>query len=100
MLLAFADAAVKGEPLATLRSELVAAVGAAAAAQAAATIAAFSGLVRVADSTGIPIDAGLASASADIRNDLGLGDYAGAANSSLDTVDAATFVDVDALWSD
>ena len=69
-LLAFAEAAVTGASLDGPRSALIASVGMDGAAQAAATVAAFSGLVRVADGTGIPIDEGLASASAEIRVQL------------------------------
>ena len=99
-LIAFAEAAVNGEALDELRVQLVEAVGAAGAGQAAATVAAFSGLVRVADGTGIPIDDGLASASVDIRKDLELFAYNGAANSSgVDQVGAGQFVDVDTLWT-
>ena len=97
-LLAFAEAAVRGEPLDELRQELATVVGPDGVAQAAATVAAFSGLVRVADGTGIPIDDGLASASAGIRDELGLNDFHGAANTDLDAVVAGEFHDVDSLW--
>lgn len=99
VLIEFAEAAVNGEQLDDIRRRLVDAVGAAGAGQAAATVAAFSGLVRVADGTGIPIDHGLAAASAEIRQDLGLDTFPGAANSPIDTVDAQPFADVDALWA-
>ncbi len=98
MLIEFAEAAVNGEPLDDVRRRLVDAVGPAGAGQAVATVAAFTGLVRVADGTGIPIDNGLAAASAEIRQDLGLDAFPGAANSPVDTVDARPFADVDALW--
>ena len=77
---------MKGEPLTELRAALIDAVGMEGAAQAAATVAAFSGLVRVADGTGIPIDDGLASASTDIRDQLRLGEFNGAANTDLTAV--------------
>lgn len=85
-LLAFAEAAVKGEPLEELRTALIDAVGMDGASQAAATVAAFSGLVRVADGTGIPIDDGLAAASTEIRDQLDLGSFSGAANTDLAAV--------------
>lgn len=85
-LLAFAEAAVKGASLGGLRRALIAAVGMDGAVQAAATVAAFSGLVRVADGTGIPIDDGLASASTEIRGQLDLDSFAGAGNSDLRAV--------------
>ena len=98
--MAFAEAAVGGDDLDELRSRLIEAVGAAGAGQAAATVAAFSGLVRVADGTGIPIDDGLAAASVDIRQDLELFTFNGAANSSqIHHRDPGHFVDVDTLWS-
>lgn len=68
-------------------------------AQAAATVSAFSGLVRVADGTGIPIDDGLASASVDIRDDLALEKLAGAANSNLEGTSARTFSTIEALFN-
>ena len=74
---------MRGDPVDELRIALVSAVGPDGAGQAAATVAAFSGLVRVADGTGIPIDDGLASASAEIRDQLGLGSFGGAANTDL-----------------
>jgi hypothetical protein len=99
LLLAFADAAVRDEPtLAEIREQLVAAIGPAATGQAVATVAAFSGLVRVADGTGIPVDDGMAAASADLRDRLGLGCYNGAANSEIAAIPAAPFTTVDALW--
>jgi len=61
-------------------------------------VTAFSGLVRVADGTGIPIDEGLAAASADLRDHLGLASYGGSANSTADDVPATGFTTVDALF--
>lgn len=90
---------MKDLPLDELRAKLVAAVGPAAAGQAVATVAAFSGLVRVADSTGIPIDDGLAVASSDFRDDLGLGAYGGSANSANVAELSGAFTEVNALWS-
>ena len=55
-----------------------AAVGQDGLREAAATIAVFNGLVRVADGTGIPLDAGLESFSREDRQRLGLSDFAGA----------------------
>ena len=97
-LLAFAEAAVRGEPLDEHREALVTAVGADGAGQAAATVAAFSGLVRVADGTGIPIDDGLAAASTEIRDELGLNDFNGADNTDFAGTAAGGFQDVDGLF--
>ena len=47
------------------------------------TVAVFNGLVRTADASGIPLDDGVVSATADDRDELGLGSYGGAANSDL-----------------
>lgn len=62
------------------RTELVAAVGPDGLLEAAATVAAFNGLVRVADGTGIELDDAMIVVSADVRSHLGLDAMAGAAN--------------------
>lgn len=95
----FAEAVVRDDDtIGDLRSALIGAAGPDAAGHAIATITAFSGLVRVADGAGIPIDDGLAAASADIRQELGLQTYGGAANSNVDGVEAAGFTSIDALF--
>lgn len=95
----FAEAVVRGDDtVADLRTALVDAAGPDAAGHAIATITAFSGLVRVADGTGIPIDDGLAAASADIRQELGLETFGGAANSKVDAIGPAAFTSIDALF--
>lgn len=99
LLVSFAEAVVKGDgTVAELRQALVDAAGPERAGHTIATITAFSGLVRVADGTGIPIDDGLAAASGDIREQLGLQDYGGAANSDVDTVEQTGFTTIDALF--
>ncbi|MFV0526775.1 MAG: hypothetical protein ACK5RL_20005 [Acidimicrobiales bacterium] len=98
LLLGFAEAVVRDDGLDTARRKLVEAVGPAAAGQAAATVAAFCGLVRVADGTGIPVDEGLAEVSADLRRDLGIDGYRGAATTRPADGTGGPFVDVDALW--
>ncbi|MEM9563692.1 MAG: hypothetical protein AAGA93_13800 [Actinomycetota bacterium] len=99
-LVAFTEAAVRadGDELAARRRDLVDAVGPAAAAHAAATVSAFSGLVRVADAIGIPIDDGLAAVSTEHRDELGLERYGGAANSAAVEVDADRFSSIDDLF--
>lgn len=82
-LLAFAVAAYNGEPSVALdraRERLRSVVGPDGFREASATIAAFNGLVRVADGTGIQLDPNLTAASAQSREDLGLNQFAGSAN--------------------
>lgn len=100
LLVAFTEAIVRAEfdDLERLRTELIAEVGPDGAAHAAATVSAFSGLVRVADGTGIPIDDGLAAVSIDARAELGLADYAGAANSPNAEARTDAFSTIDALF--
>lgn len=73
--------------LTTARAGLVAAVGTEGTMEAAATVAIFNGLVRVADGTGIQLDGALTSASSTLRDELGLNTMAGAANTP-DALDA------------
>ena len=80
-LLAFTNLTHRGGPeLDDSRQALITAVGAAGLVEAAATIAAFNGLVRVADGTGIQLDAGLDGFSHTERARLGIDDFVGAAN--------------------
>ena len=85
VLLAFATAAqMRSDDLDEARAALVAALGDEALLEAAATVAIFNGLVRVADGTGIQLDAGVLADSSDFRGRLGLNDYGGASNSDDD----------------
>jgi hypothetical protein len=72
--MAFADAMVgtDDQTLATARAALVAAMGAAAMVDAAGVVSNFERMVRIADGTGIPLDAPMARASEDIRAMLDL----------------------------
>jgi hypothetical protein len=81
-LLAFTNAVERGGDVEAARAALVAAVGEEATLQAAATIAIFNGLVRVADGTGIRLDDGVFTASVGDRELLGINRFAGAANSA------------------
>jgi len=85
LLLRFASAAQhETADLAIARAELLDAVGPDGLVEAAATIAIFSGLVRVADGTGIQLDDGVLADSADYRDRLGLNGFGGAANVEVD----------------
>jgi hypothetical protein len=93
-LLAFTNLVHRGgRALDDTRQSLITSVGADGLVEAAATIAAFNGLVRVADGTGIQLDAGLDGFSHDERARLGIDEFAGAANtdaapSADETVDS------------
>lgn len=81
--MAFAEAANDGtDMLDDARHRLQSAVGPAGLEEAAATVAIFNGLVRVADGTGIQLDGGVHDESADFRARLGIDDFAGAQNTS------------------
>ncbi|MGI9611315.1 MAG: hypothetical protein ACR2QO_00280 [Acidimicrobiales bacterium] len=98
LLVDYAEAVVRGsDEIARLRADLIEQLGPDATGHAAATVTAFSGLVRVADGTGIPIDDGLAAVSVATRDELDLQSYGGAANSAAD-VTARDFTTVEALF--
>lgn len=78
-LLRFVDASLTGSPdLTQARTELVTAVGAEAMVDAAAVIGNFQRMVRIADGTGIVLDAMLDDGSKDIRAALQLQSFASA----------------------
>ncbi len=81
-LLAFADAAVSGEPegLAAARERLLAEVGSEGLVDAAAVVANFERMVRIADGTGIPLDAPVAAMTTDLRDELDLARFGSASN--------------------
>jgi hypothetical protein len=83
-LIRFAEAATRGsEDLADARAALLQAVGGSGFIEAAATVGVFNGLVRVADSTGIPLDDGTRANTGEFRESLGLNAYGSAANTDL-----------------
>lgn len=83
-LIRFAEAATRGsEDLPEARAALQAAAGLEAFVEAAATVGIFNGLVRTADTIGIPIDGGMVGRSADFRTELGLNDFSGSRNTDL-----------------
>ena len=85
-LIAYAEAATRGsDELAQARDALQAAVGDEGLVRAAATVGIFNGLVRVADSIGIPLDEGTRAVSGGFRERLGLNAYSGASNTDLES---------------
>ena len=91
MLVHFAEAAVEAGPgvpggchddpaLEEARQKLLAALGSEALVEAAATVANFQRMDRIADGTGIALDGALDLMTADMRQELGIDAYAAAAN--------------------
>jgi hypothetical protein len=81
-LSAFAEAAVRADPaeLTCARDALRAKAGSEAVVDAAAVIGNFERMTRIADATGIPLDAASQVASEDFRGALGLERYGSARN--------------------
>lgn len=76
-LIRFAESTIANDAsLAEARQALIAALGPAGFVDAAAVVALFNAIDRVADATGIPLEAGKAAATADFRAALGIGKYA------------------------
>lgn len=73
-LLGFAEAVVRGgaEAIAETRERLVGAIGPEAALDAAAVVAAFHVVTRIADATGIPLDRDMYERTAELRARMGL----------------------------
>ena len=82
VLLRFVEAAIGDDErvLADARAALAAGMGEAAVADAAAIVATFQLVDRVADATGIPLDAIVDIASADVQAELGLREFGSARN--------------------
>jgi hypothetical protein len=76
-LLAFADAAIDGraDDIAHTRTLVEARLGTRAMVDAAAVIAGFDAITRVADGSGIPLEPPKAAATADWRARLGIDSY-------------------------
>ena len=82
-LLAFTNAVDLGRgDIDETRRALAAVIGDQGAIEAAAIIAIFNGLVRVADGTGIQLDDGVFNASVTERDSLHINHFAGAVNSA------------------
>jgi hypothetical protein len=81
-LLGFADAVLGGDDAALegAREALASAMGEPAVGDAAAIVASFQFVDRVADATGIPLDAIVDFASQDVQRDLGLREFGSASN--------------------
>jgi hypothetical protein len=80
-LLAFATAANRrSDDLAQARATLEAVVGSEGLLEAAATVAIFNGLVRVADGTGIQLDPSMLTSTVATRAALGIDRFKGAAS--------------------
>jgi hypothetical protein len=69
-----------GAELRRAREALLAAVGARAVVGAAGGVSNFQRMVRIADATGIPLDAPVAMLTQDLREELGLGRFGSGAN--------------------
>ena len=82
-LLAFAEAALSGDAASTTtaRDAVTAAMGDAAMVDAAAIIANFQRMVRIADSSGIALDEPVLMMTQGIREDLGINEFGAATNS-------------------
>ena len=81
-LLAFTEAAVKGsdDELAAARDQLLAELGPDCLVDAAAVVSNFERMVRIANSTGIPLDPPMNAISEDLRADLGLDEFCSSAH--------------------
>jgi hypothetical protein len=81
-LTAFAEASVVGtaEEVARARDVVADEMGAEAVVDAAAVAANFQRMVRIADSTGIPLEKPVAIFSVDLRSELGIDAFAASAN--------------------
>jgi len=79
-LIAFAEAVVGGSDaeISRTRGELLERVGPEAFVDACGVIGNFERMVRIADSTGIPLDAPVTAMTADIRGELGIDGFASA----------------------
>ncbi len=83
-LTAFAEAVVRAtDDLDAVRARALETLGPEKFVEAAATVGIFNGLVRVADSTGIPSDTMMLEGTADVRGDLGINRWAGAKASGV-----------------
>ena len=82
VLVAFAEAVVRREvdEIARARDTLHERMGAEALVDAAGVVGNFERMVRIADATGIPLDAPVAAMTADFREELGIDSFGSARN--------------------
>lgn len=99
ILLRFCAAVLSRRRVDDARRALIDALGEDAMWEAAATVAAFCGLVRVADGTGIPLDDGVLAISADLRARTGIDRFGGALNSSPTAATNVELTDVAGLFA-
>jgi hypothetical protein len=77
----FTEAVVRGtDDVEPARAALAAALGDAAVVEAAAVVGTFQMMDRIADSTGIPLDAPIQMLSRDVREQMGLDAFGSASN--------------------
>lgn len=74
LLIEFAESALRGDAMRqrAARETLARTLGVAALVDAAAIVASFNAVVKIADGTGIPLEEAKAAATADLRAALGL----------------------------
>lgn len=83
VLVCFGEAVTRGtEEIDQARIDLIHALGAEGFVEAAGIVGIFNGLVRVADSTGIPLDDQTRAATREFRRELGLDAFPGSANTA------------------
>ncbi len=84
VLVALAEAQVAGDEAALVRARrvVVGRLGSEGLVDAAAVVANFERMVRIADSTGIPLDTPMNAMTGDIRGDLDLGRFSSSANTA------------------
>ena len=89
-LLAFTEAVMRGEPAMAERERLRAVLSIESFVDVAAVIGSFNVVDRIADATGIPLDAPLLDMSGDVRRQLNLARFASAANTPGASVASTT----------
>jgi hypothetical protein len=89
-LVRFAEAVTRGnDDMDPAREAVRKTLGEAGFVEACGIVGIFNGLVRTADSSGIPLDEGTLHGSADFRERLGLNAFGGAANTEIERGDPA-----------